>query len=243
MFVIFQVEEARPHQIFQQANHQPLSPSHRQITSLSQGPTTPNNNQYMMPTSKSNPSNLRLESLVLNGPGSPPPQSPHQQFNGYLTSQSSNYYHHDHNKFQGNPQTHHQESNVNSRPPMSPIQSGAQRLDSLLLTSGSPQVNNLNERVSLPPQPPERGSSFTVMSQTQGVLRNSTSNMLSLGSEKNSVIHGRGSESNTATTTPTATTTTTTKRVSFHDPNANQPPPQPPAMEQIREDPNVSLIT
>jgi hypothetical protein len=76
------------------------------------------------------------------------------------------------------------------------------------------------------------------MSQTQGVLRNSTTNMSSAGSEKSNMVHGRGSDTN-------PTTSTTIKRVSFHDPNANQPPPQPttqPPLEQIREDPNVRNV-
>lgn len=243
--------------------------------------TTPNNNQYMLPAPKlANPSHLRLDNLVINGPASPPQvhhssyqsTNPHQQYNGYLTSQSSNsstttassYYQHDHNKLSTNAMLQvsqnttqkvepvnyyqHQESNANSKPvvanPVSPLQqSGAQRLDSLLLMSSSQQTNSLNERnsnLSIPPQPPERGSSFTVMSQTQGVLRNSTTNMSLAGSERSNMVHNRGSETN-------PTTSTTIKRVSFHDPNANQPPPQPttqPPMEQIREDPNVrkSLI-
>jgi hypothetical protein len=220
--------------------------------------TTPNNNQYMLPTPKpANPSHLRLDNLVINGPSSPPqihhssyqPTNPHQQYNGYLTSQSSNStaiassYHSATSPL--SPNTTQKVESVNyyqhqeSKPPFanlaSPIQqSGAQRLDSLLLMSSSQQTNSLNERnsnLSVPPQPPERGSSFTVMSQTQGVLRNSTStNMSSAGSERSNMAHNRGSETNP-----------TTKRVSFHDPNANQPPPQPP-MEQIREDPDVCKI-
>ncbi|PSN54552.1 hypothetical protein C0J52_07115, partial [Blattella germanica] len=208
----------------------------RPVTSMSQGATTSNNNnQYVLPTSKPvNPSQLRLDNLVINGPASPPQghqgnyQSPnaHQQYNGYISSQSSNstsnYYQHEHSKLPGNTilqsqkteYYQHQESNANSKPPLSPLQqSGAQRLDSLLLLSGGQQPNNMNDRNSnaaVPPQPPERGSSFTVMSQTQGVLRNSTSNMSSAGSERSNILHNRSSETNT-------TTTTTTKRV---DPRA-----------------------
>lgn len=242
----------------------------RPLTHVSQPAATPNNNQYMLPTPKSlNPGHLRLDNLVINGPASPPQihhsryQSTnlHQQYNGYVTSHTSNnsatttgsYYQHDHNKLPVNammPQNttpkvdavnyyQHQELNTNSKPavgnPASPLQhTGAQRLDSLLM-SGCQQTNSLNERntnLSVPPQPPERGSSFTVMSQTQGVLRNSTTNVSSAGPDRSNIIHHRGSETNP----------TTIKRVSFHDPNANQPPPQPttqPPMEQICEDPNV----
>jgi hypothetical protein len=257
----------------QQPQNQILSPSlqsnisSRPLTHVPHAVTTPNNNQYMLPTLKpANPSHLRLDNLVINGPASPPqihhssyqPTNPHQQYNGYLTSQSSNsitttsssYHQHDLSKSPASatlplsPNTtqkvesisyyQHQESKSPFANPTSPLQqSGAQRLDSLLLMSSSQQTNSLNERnsnLSIPPQPPERGSSFTVMSQTQGVLRNSSTNMLSAGSDRSNMAHSRGSETNS-----------TTKRVSFHDPNANQPAPQPP-MEQIREDPDVCNI-
>ena len=52
------------------------------------------------------------------------------------------------------------------------------------------------------------------------------------------MVHGRAAETN-------PTTSTTIKRVSFHDPNANQLPSQPttqPPLEQIREDPNVCNV-
>lgn len=265
----------------QQSHNQILPPSSqsstphtsRPLTHVSQPATTPNNNQYMLPATKTvNPSHLRLDNLVINGPASPPQihhsryQSTnlHQQYNGYATSQSSNnsttttgsYYQHDHNKLPANavlPQNttqkvdvvnyyQHQDLNTNLKPaavnPSSPLQhTGAQRLDSLLMSSCQ-QTNSLNERntnLSVPPQPPERGSSFTVMSQTQGVLRNSTTNVSSAGPERSNIVHNRGSETNP----------TTIKRVSFHDPNANQPPPQPttqPPMEQICEDPDVCNI-
>jgi len=234
--------------------------------------TAPNNNQFMLPTSKpANPSHLRLDNLVINGPASPPQihhnryQSTniHQQYNGYLTPQSpsnstvttSSYYQPANAVLPGLQSTPQkvesvnyyqlQDSNANSKPPVtnpiSPLQqSGAQRLDSLLMSS-TQQTNSLNERntnLSVPPPPPERGSSYAVMSQTQGVLRNSTTNMSSAGSERSNVVHGRASETN-------PTTSTTIKRVSFHDPNANQLPPQPttqPPLEQIREDPNVRNV-
>jgi len=226
----------------------------------------------MLPTSKpANPSHLRLDNLAINGPASPPQihhnryQSTnlHQQYNGYISPQSSSNtpvttsaYYQPANAvlpvLQSTPQKVEpvnyyqlQDSNANSKPPVtnpvSPLQqSGAQRLDSLLMNSNQ-QTNSLNERntnLSVPPPPPERGSSFTVMSQTQGVLRNSTTNMSSAGSERSNVVHGRASETN-------PTTSTTIKRVSFHDPNANQLPPQPttqPPLEQIREDPNVCKV-
>jgi hypothetical protein len=237
---------------------------------MSQATTPPNNNQYMLPATKTvNPGHLRLDNLVINGPASPPQihhsryQSTnlHQQYNGYVTTQPSNngitttgsYYQHEHNKLPANammPQNttpkvdavnyyQHQELSTNSKPTVvnatPPLQhTGAQRLDSLLMSS-SQQTNSLNERntnLSVPPQPPERGSSFTVMSQTQGVLRNSNTNVALVGPERSNTVHNRGSETNP----------TTIKRVSFHDPNANQPPAQPttqPPMEQICEDPDV----
>ncbi|XP_069688876.1 afadin isoform X3 [Periplaneta americana] len=281
-----EVRQQHQHQGMQQPNHQPLSPQHSQNQMLSptsqnnaanmsrlQAAAAPNNNQYMLSTKPTaNPSHLRLDNLVINGPASPPQvhhssyqtSNPHQQYNGYLPSQpttnnttQSSYYQQDHNKLVGNSAVsplqniqqksetvnyYHQDSNANSKmsatTPVSPLQSsGTQRLDSLLLMGGNQQSNSLNDRNSnaaMPPQPPERGSSFTVMSQTQGVLRNSTTNMTT---ERSNMVHSRGSETNPTT----STTSTTIKRVSFHDPNANQPPPQPtsqPPMEQIREDPN-----
>ncbi|XP_023710210.1 uncharacterized protein LOC111865986 isoform X4 [Cryptotermes secundus] len=255
-------------QILSPSSQSTAAHTSRPLTHVSQPAATPNNNQYMLPTPKSlNPGHLRLDNLVINGPASPPQihhsryQSTnlHQQYNGYVTSHTSNnsatttgsYYQHDHNKLPVNamlPQNttpkvdavnyyQHQELNTNSKPavgnPASPLQhTGAQRLDSLLMSSCQ-QTNSLNERntnLSVPPQPPERGSSFTVMSQTQGVLRNSTTNVSSAGPDRSNIIHHRGSETNP----------TTIKRVSFHDPNANQPTPQPP-MEQICEDPNLFI--
>ncbi|KAL1139052.1 hypothetical protein AAG570_009113 [Ranatra chinensis] len=84
-----------------------------------------------------------------------------------------------------------------------------QRLDTL--------VGNSNG----PPQPPERGSSFAVMSQAQNhIIRTPPPSV-------------------TAVTTPSNNTTTmaTAKRVSFQDASPPSPSNNPP-LENIREDPN-----
>ena len=93
-----------------------------------------------------------------------------------------------------------------------------QRLDTLL---GQSAPSNS------PPQPPERGSSFAVMSQTQmGTLRSPVGNL-------------------TMSPSPTVNTSQTTigvaKRVSFQDSSPPSPPSNPvPPLENISEDPNVS---
>lgn len=93
-----------------------------------------------------------------------------------------------------------------------------QRLDTLL---------GQNAPSNSPPQPPERGSSFAVMSQTQmGTLRNPPGN---LTMSPNSVVN-----------TP-QTTVGVAKRVSFQDSSPPSPPSHPvPPLENISEDPNVS---
>ncbi|XP_014251029.1 afadin isoform X2 [Cimex lectularius] len=71
-----------------------------------------------------------------------------------------------------------------------------------------------------PPQPPERGSSFAIMSCAQGQMRSPNSNT-------------------SPTTNNTTPTIATAKRVSFQEPPPPPPPSNPaPPLENIREDPN-----
>lgn len=100
-----------------------------------------------------------------------------------------------------------------------------QRLDSLL-GQNSPTG---------PPQPPERGSSFAVMSQTAqiGTLRSPAGGNLSVMTPNNNQP-----SSQAVNTTPTVGVA---KRVSFQDTTPPSPPSNlAPNLENIREDPNVS---
>lgn len=107
---------------------------------------------------------------------------------------------------------------------------GMLRLDNLVINGPSSPPGGLS--VEAPP-PPERGSSYTVMSQ-QSAMRSNTSTV-------SNVPIGGGQPA------------LTTKRVSFHDPNANIEPVRNQgsilssnqssiSMDTIREDPNVSLF-
>lgn len=93
----------------------------------------------------------------------------------------------------------------------------SQRLDNLLV---GPNNND-------PPQPPERGSSYAIMSQVETKATPPRPPVIS--SMPNGVV-----------TTPNANTTP--KRVSFQDPTSLPPsPPSPPSpiLEKIIEDPDV----
>jgi len=93
----------------------------------------------------------------------------------------------------------------------------SQRLDNLL---GGPNNND-------PPQPPERGSSYAIMSQVD--TKATTPRPPVLTSTPNGVI-----------TTPNANTTP--KRVSFQDPTSMPPSPPSPTLEKIMEDPDVKIV-
>lgn len=89
----------------------------------------------------------------------------------------------------------------------------SQRLDNLL---GGPNNND-------PPQPPERGSSYAIMSQVETKATPPRPQVLT--STPNGVV-----------TTPNANTTP--KRVSFQDPTSIPPSPPSPTLEKIIEDPD-----
>lgn len=91
----------------------------------------------------------------------------------------------------------------------------SQRLDNLLV---GPNNND-------PPQPPERGSSFAIMSQVE--TKTTPPRPPVLSSTPNGVM-----------TTPN--TNTTPKRVSFQDPTTPPTPPSP-TLEKIIEDPDVRI--
>ncbi|XP_033229120.1 afadin-like [Belonocnema kinseyi] len=119
---------------------------------------------------------------------------------------------------------HQQQANLRREQGLHP---GMLRLENLVINGpNSPSSQNgANEA----PPPPERGSSYAVMSQ-QSALRSNTS---------------------TTSNTPIGSHQTTTKRVSFHDPNENTETTtrnttgttsnSSITMDTIREDPNVSL--
>lgn len=90
----------------------------------------------------------------------------------------------------------------------------SQRLDNLLV---GPNNND-------PPQPPERGSSYAIMSQVETKVTPPRQPVLS--STPNGVV-----------TTPNANVTP--KRVSFQDPTSTPPSPPSPTLEKIIEDPDV----
>lgn len=93
----------------------------------------------------------------------------------------------------------------------------SQRLDNLL---GGPNNND-------PPLPPERGSSYVIMSQVETKATPPRPPVLS--STPNGVV-----------TTPNANTTP--KRVSFQDPTSIPPSPPSPTLEKIIEDPDVIRV-
>lgn len=93
----------------------------------------------------------------------------------------------------------------------------SQRLDNLL---GGPNNND-------PPQPPERGSSFAIMSQVETKATPPRPPVLT--STPNGIV-----------TTPNANTAP--KRVSFQDPTSIPPSPPSPTLEKIIEDPDVRRI-
>lgn len=93
----------------------------------------------------------------------------------------------------------------------------SQRLDNLL---GGPNNND-------PPQPPERGSSFAIMSQVETKATPPRPPVLT--STPNGIV-----------TTPNANTAP--KRVSFQDPTSIPPSPPSPTLEKIIEDPDVRGI-
>lgn len=92
----------------------------------------------------------------------------------------------------------------------------SQRLDNLLV---GPNNND-------PPQPPERGSSFAIMSQVE--TKATPPRPPVLASIPNGVI-----------TTPNSNTTP--KRVSFQDPTSTPHSPPSPTLEKIIEDPDVRI--
>lgn len=92
----------------------------------------------------------------------------------------------------------------------------SQRLDNLV---GGPNNND-------PPQPPERGSSFAIMSQVETKVTPPRPPVLA--STPNGIV-----------TTPNANTTP--KRVSFQDPASMPPSPPSPTLEKIIEDPDVRI--
>ncbi|CAH0775210.1 unnamed protein product [Bemisia tabaci] len=110
-------------------------------------------------------------------------------------------------------------SNQNS-PAGDKVQTPSQRLDILHLSP------------SQPPQPPERGSSFAVMSQSVSALRSPPSQ--TLNNPHPPPVQNNRNE------------TPTTKRVSFQETTTTlsspaesiSPPPPPPISEKVREDPN-----
>nr|CAD7259769.1 unnamed protein product [Timema shepardi] len=110
------------------------------------------------------------------------------------------------------------------------VQSGAQRLDSLLSLNDQGGNNTA-------PQPPERGSSFTVMSQTHSVLRNSSNTLTGSGGSLGVMPTNTSSTLKLSDHGHQGVGTATIKRVSFHDPNANQQT-QSQTIEQMKEDPN-----
>lgn len=94
----------------------------------------------------------------------------------------------------------------------------SQRLDNLL---GGPNNND-------PPQPPERGSSYVIMSQVE----------TSKATPPRPPV--QTSMSNGVVNTPNSNTTTP-KRVSFQDPTTPPSPPSP-TLEKIMEDPDVKIF-
>lgn len=102
--------------------------------------------------------------------------------------------------------------------PSSQVSLPSQRLDNLL---GGPNNND-------PPLPPERGSSYAIMSQVETKATPPRPPVLS--STPNGVVN-----------TPNTNTTTTPKRVSFQDPASIPPSPPSPTLEKIIEDPDVRV--
>ncbi|XP_063220039.1 afadin isoform X2 [Bacillus rossius redtenbacheri] len=174
---------------------------------------------------------LRLDNLITNESSPVGNNTNHQRgsyqhnYNGYLTVQSST-------GFQNN-SPYYQEAGTGSNYYASPggshtnnqanPQSGSQRLDSLLLSDIS----------DLPPQPPERGSSFSVMYQSRGMSSNAT-------------LPGpnRIPEPVADNSSYIAETTSGIKKVSFHESYTSQP--QSPVMQsssfdQTIEDPNTFI--
>nr|CAD7399380.1 unnamed protein product [Timema cristinae] len=90
------------------------------------------------------------------------------------------------------------------------------------------------------PQPPERGSSFTVMSQTHSVLRNSSNTISGSGGSLGVMPTNTSSTLKLSDHGHQGVGTATIKRVSFHDPNANQQT-QSQTIDQMKEDPNCKL--
>nr|CAD7456875.1 unnamed protein product [Timema tahoe] len=88
------------------------------------------------------------------------------------------------------------------------------------------------------PQPPERGSSFTVMSQTHSALRNSSNTLTGSGGSLGVMPTNTSSTLKLSDHGHQGVGTATIKRVSFHDPNANQQT-QSQTIEQMKEDPNL----
>ncbi|XP_052123396.1 afadin [Frankliniella occidentalis] len=171
--------------------------------------------QYTSPLTAKHPAagHLRLENLVMNGPSTPqtPPQG-YQQYNGYPNSPAS--YNHSNQNFHADATT-----------PTSPTGGPQQRLDTLLHGS-SP-----SDKTAFPPQPPERGSSYSIM-MSQPNRQPPSSGPLSPSSSS-------GLQRSCLVSTPGDQTTSSTKRVSFHDPGSSQPPPPPSSQPPpIREDPN-----
>lgn len=130
-------------------------------------------------------------------------------------------------------QQHQQnQPNIKNQMQQQQLHPGMLRLDNLIINGPESPATSQNGGNDAPP-PPERGSSYAIMSQ-QNVLRSniSTASNIPVGSLQSSSI----------------------KRVSFHDPNANveQIPrsntsinPSTPSsitMDTIREDPNVSYL-
>ncbi|CAG2054306.1 unnamed protein product, partial [Timema podura] len=87
------------------------------------------------------------------------------------------------------------------------------------------------------PQPPERGSSFTVMSQTHSALRNSSNTLTGSGGSLGVMPTNTSSTLKLSDHGHQGVGTATIKRVSFHDPNANQQT-HSQTIEQMKEDPN-----
>ncbi|XP_071440496.1 uncharacterized protein [Hetaerina americana] len=181
---------------------------------------------------------LRLDNLVVNGMGhgqlpsaaSPRHNGTHQSYTESQLQQQGGYLPREDRSYQ------------------SSVGSGSQRLDSLLsLGPTSPSVVGSGGSLSPgAPAPPERGSSFAIMSQQQvqqgapnssgGVLRNANG-----GGGGNGPATPMGGPGLSLTAgTPTSTSNTTAKRVSFHDSkvvtfddNANHQ-----ERSTVREDPN-----
>ncbi|XP_011697679.1 PREDICTED: uncharacterized protein LOC105455787 isoform X2 [Wasmannia auropunctata] len=120
-----------------------------------------------------------------------------------------------------------QQTYQSSQHPRSQLHPGMLRLDNLIINGPSvsmPSQNNVNDA----PPPPERGSSYAVMSQQSAL---------------------RSNGSTTSNLPPTSQQPASMKRVSFHDSNANSESvlrnvssgtSNPPSisMDTIREDPN-----